>query len=145
MPQVWHLSTLRAYLALLPLGLHILGGGSGSARQHGCERLLEGPREEMQPTQDQSFPLEMAQPPVLPVEGGSGADRAFLETALDSATGVCVLKRGCPRGVRRRKAVLLMFPIMTLTVSSFLVPEPQESLVQLPNCFMLQKVGVPLN
>lgn len=40
-----------------------------------------------------------------------------------------------------RKAVLLMFPIMTLTVSPFLVPEPQESSVQLPNCFMFQKVG----
>lgn len=34
-----------------------------------------------------------------------------------------------------------MFPITMLTVSSFLVSEPQESSVQLPNCFMLQKVG----
>ena len=66
MPQVWHLNTLRAYPALLPLGLHIPGGGSRSARQHGCEWLLECPREEMQPTQDHSFPLETAQPPCSP-------------------------------------------------------------------------------
>lgn len=46
-----------------------------------------------------------------------------------------------PQGVWRRKAVLLMSLIRTLTVSPFLVPEPQDSLVQLPNCFMLQKAG----
>ena len=38
-----------------------------------------------------------------------------------------------------------MPPITTLTVSTFLVPEPQESSVQLPNCFMLQKVGCLLS
>lgn len=37
--------------------------------------------------------------------------------------------------------MLLMSFIRMLTVSPFLVPEPQDSSVQLPNCFMLQKVG----
>lgn len=46
-----------------------------------------------------------------------------------------------PQRVWRRKALLLMSPIRTLTVSPFLVPEPQDSSVQLPNYFRLQKAG----
>lgn len=128
----------QSLLALLPPGLHIPGGGSRSAQQHGC---WNAPGKRCSPPRTTAFPLKQRSPRAPHGRRRSGAGRAFLATALASATGVCVLKRGCPRGVCRRKAVLLMFPITTLTVSSFLVPEPQESLVQPPNCFMLQKVG----
>lgn len=137
-PQVSHLNTLRAYWPCCLQDFTFLGGGSRSAQQHGC---WNAPGKRCSPPRTTAFPLKQRSPRAPRGRRRSGAGRAFLATALASATGVCVLKRGCPRGVCRRKAVLLMFPITTLTVSSFLVPEPQESLVQPPNCFMLQKVG----
>ena len=110
----------------------------GTTAVNGC---WNAPGKRCSPPRTTAFPLKQRSPRAPRGRRRSGAGRAFLATALDSATGACVLKRGCPRGLRRREAVLLMFPIMTLTVSSFLVPEPRESLVQPPNCFMLQKVG----
>lgn len=62
--------------------------------------------------------------------------------ALDKVTQICFEVRSL--GAGRRKAELPMLSV-TIFVLMCLAPEPQESPVQLPNCFMLQKVGCPLN
>lgn len=83
-----HTEHTQSLLALLPPGLHIPGG----VQECPAARLLECPREEMQPTQDHRFPLKQRRSPRAPRgrSGRSGAGQSLPGGQLWLAPPGCV-------------------------------------------------------
>ena len=129
--------------APLPLELP-LPGRARSPEQPRCAQMLERPREKCDSPRTRASPLRQRSSLTRRARGWSGAGRAFLVTPLDKAAQACFEVR-LPEGVCGRRPVLLMFPIRKLAVSSFLLPEPQESLVQAAKLLCAPESGVPLN